>query len=195
MVWLQLDCCIPHNCSVINGLCFIGNIPLSAGYPLTKSSAALSFNGRLKPSNGNWLFSDEALWNEKRIKAHCCFAGNRTGSPLLIMGCTLGLSRKQTRLHFQLWILGSLRLLESSISFRFWLVHLFTWTIKTFLFWSSRALYHSAHVVCIAHTKIFWGVSNPFLVLWSVLAKGQWQKPTEVCCPKCAAPVLTHWQL
>lgn len=114
-------------------------------------------------------FSQMRHLEMRRESKHCCFAGNRTGSPLLIMGCTLGLSRKQTRLHFQLWIFGSLRLLESSISFRFWLLHLFTWTIKTFLFRSSRAVYRSAHVVCIAHTKIFWGCSSPVLVLWSVL--------------------------
>lgn len=75
---------------------------------------------------------------------------------------TLGLSKKQARLHFQLWNFGSLRLLESSISFSIWHLLLFARTIKTFLFWSSRAIYHSAHVVCIAHTKIFWGLGNPF---------------------------------
>lgn len=167
--------------------------PLS-GYPLTKKSTTLRFNRRLKQSDGDWLFSDGVLWNEKRIKGHCCFAGNRTGSSLLITWRSLGLSKKQTRLHFQLWNLGSLRLLESSISFRFWHLLLFAWTIKTFLFWSSRAVYHSAHVVCIAHTKNLLRTWQPFLVLWSMLAKEQWQKPMEVCCPKCAAPVLINSQ-
>lgn len=96
-----------------------------------------------------------------RMKRQCCPAGNSTGY-LLIMWGALGLSKKQTRLHFQLWNLGSLRLLESSVSFRFWHLLLFAWTIKTFLFWSSRAVYHPAHVVCISHTKIFWGLGNIF---------------------------------
>lgn len=93
-------------------------------------------------------------WNAKRIKGCCCFAGNRTGSPLdngMFFRTFL-----ETRLHFQLWHLSSLGLLESSISFRFWHLLLFAWTVKTFLFWFSRAVYHSAHVVRIAHTKIFW---------------------------------------
>ena len=107
-------------------------------------------------------FSQMECFEMKRIKGHCCFAGNRTESPPLIMWRSLWLSKNQTRLHFQLWNLGNLRLLESPISFRFWHLLLFARIIKTFLFWSSRDVYHSAHVVCVAHTKIFWGLGNAF---------------------------------
>lgn len=104
---------------------------LSAAYPLTKEPTTCSFNRRLKQYHGLTLLR-WVLGNEMRIKRHCCPAGNITGSPLLIMWCALGLSKKQTKLHFQLCNLGSPRLLGSSLSFRFWHLLLFAWTIKTF---------------------------------------------------------------
>lgn len=74
---------------------------LSAAYPLTKEPTTFRFNRRLKEYHGLPLLR-RMLGNEMRIKRHGCPAGNRTGSPLLIMWWALGLSKKQTRLHFQL---------------------------------------------------------------------------------------------